>query len=175
MADPRPGVEIDLRQLPLDCDPGDIARSWYQLESAFGITQAQRTARENDSGGFRFYICPTQFWDVEEGTFTVGFVEEQEGPKEVWPRGELVQFLKYEAEVWLKERQWLARLYGSLLPKYGYESPEDVEMLEAMEQLPCTAVGMWLFPAEAFNKPIDLQRVCFDARTARPGLFLFEV
>ena len=89
--------------------------------------------------------------------------------------GHAVRFLKYEAEVWLKEREWLAGLYGSILPKYGYKAREDAEMLEAMEKLPCTAIGMWLFPAEAFREPTNPQRVCFDVRTARPGLFLFEV
>ena len=61
------------------------------------------------------------------------------------------------------------------LPKYGYQSPEDTEMLERMEKLPYTAIGMWLFPAEAFKDPFIPRRFCFDLREARPGLFLFEV
>ena len=48
-------------------------------------------------------------------------------------------------------------------------------MLEVMEKLPCTAIRMWLFPAEAFKEPTDLRRFCFDVRAASPGLFLFEV
>ncbi len=157
--DPRPGVEIDLRQLPLRADPRDISRDWCELERAFGITQTQRATR------FRFYICPTLSWSYQDGAG-----EEQE---EVWSRGKLEGFLEHEAEVWLKERQWYAGLLD--FPKYGYEDREDAEMLEVMEKLPCTAIGMWLFPVEAFKEPTVPHRVCFDVRTARPGLFLFEV
>jgi hypothetical protein len=38
-ADPRPGVEIDIQQLPLGQDPQLLARGWKQLEQAFGITR----------------------------------------------------------------------------------------------------------------------------------------
>ncbi|KAL2170620.1 hypothetical protein VTG60DRAFT_4633 [Thermothelomyces hinnuleus] len=45
-ADPRPGVEIDLRQVPLDLfvDTDHLSRSWEELERAFGITRAQQRA-----------------------------------------------------------------------------------------------------------------------------------
>ncbi|KAK3291058.1 uncharacterized protein B0H64DRAFT_349857 [Chaetomium fimeti] len=162
-ADPRPGIEIDLRQVPLGVDPRDSWRGWCQLEHAFGI--AQRATGGKDGNKSRFYICPTQFWPDTADT--------QEQQEEVWSRGELVQFLDREAESWLQERQFFAGIYGSTPPKYGYES--ETEMLEAMEKLPCTAIGMWLFPPEAFKEPTNPQRVCFDVRTTRPGLFLFEV
>ncbi|KAH6844720.1 hypothetical protein B0I37DRAFT_327466 [Chaetomium sp. MPI-CAGE-AT-0009] len=171
-ADPRPGVEIDLRQVPLNTDPREISRGWSELEHAFGITQTQRAARENNPDGFRFYICPAQFWHAHEGTATIGAEEEQE---DVWSRDNLARFLKYEAENWLSERERFGGILGSTWPKYGYQSREDAEMLEVMEKLPCTAIGMWLFPAEVFKEPTNSQRVCFDVRTARPGLFLFEV
>ena len=158
-ADPRPGVEIDLRQLPLHVDPRDVFRDWCQLELAFGISRTQRATR------FRFYICPTLSWLAQHDA-----EEEQE---EVWSRGELAGFLEREAEFWFKECGWYASLLG--LPKYEYAYREDTEMLEAMKKLPCTAIGMWLFPAEAFKEPTIPHRLCFDVRTARPGLFLFEV
>jgi hypothetical protein len=46
-----------------------------------------------------------------------------------------------------------------------------------MEKAPSTAIGMWLFPAEAFKEPdsLYLPKCIFDMSTARPGLFLFEV
>ena len=104
IADPRPGVESDLRQLPLDADPRDISRRWRQLELAFGITQTQRVTNENDLYRFRFYICPSQFWLAREGTATVGaeqepeeertatvgaMEEQEEEQDEVWSRGTL--------------------------------------------------------------------------------------
>ena len=170
-ADPRPGVSIDLRQVPFDIDPRFICRGWCELERAWGITEAQRTARKNRAGGFRFYICPTQYWPKDNRTGTVAAEDETE---ELWSRDELAQYLQFEVEEWDEERTWMAGHDGKL-PKYGYQSPEDTEMLERMEKLPCTAIGMWLFPAEAFKDPFIPRRFCFDLREARPGLFLFEV
>ena len=48
-------------------------------------------------------------------------------------------------------------------------------MFEAMEKLPCTAIGMWLFPAEAFPPPANLQLISFNMAAVHPGLFLFQV
>jgi hypothetical protein len=45
-----------------------------------------------------------------------------------------------------------------------------------MEKMPCLAVGMWLFPAEAFDKePTNPRRLAFDVSPVRPGLFLYEL
>ena len=127
------------------------------------MTQAQRATRKSDPTSFRFFICPTLAWLPRDS------VDEEE----VWSRGELAGFLEDEAEVWVNEREF----FGSLLDfaKYGYRDGEDLRMLEEMEKLPCTAIGMWLFPTEAFKEPTIPHRVCFDVRTARPGLFLFDV
>ena len=51
----------------------------------------------------------------------------------------------------------------------------DAETFERMERLPCTAIGMWLFPAEAFGELTDVRQVAFDMSAVRPGLFLFDV
>ena len=32
----------------------------------------------------------------------------------------------------------------------SYDSREEANMFDMMEKLPCRAIGMWLFPAEAF-------------------------
>ncbi len=50
-------------------------------------------------------------------------------------------------------------------------------MFEAMEKLPCTAIGMWLFRflAEAFPPPAIPQLISFNMAAVRPGLFLFQV
>ncbi len=173
-ADPRPGVTIDLRQVPFDTDPRFIWEGWCDLERAWGITRAQQTARQKNRDGFRFYICPSQHWPEDDRTGTVGVDDEME---ELWSRDELAQYLQFEDKDWAEERSWTARTagLGGKLPKYGYHSPEDAEMLERMERLPCTAVGMWLFPVEVFKDPFIPRRFCFDVRDARPGLFLFEV
>ena len=170
-ADPRPGVDIDLRQVPFDTDPRFIWQGWCELERLWGITEAQRAVRQQNHGGFRFYICPSQHWPEDDRTGTVGAEDEIE---EVWSRNELAQSLQVEEEDWAEERNFIAGP-GRNLPKYGWQSPEDAEMLESMEKLPCTAIGMWLFPAEAFGVSFIPRRFCFDVRDARPGLFLFEV
>lgn len=88
-ADPRPGVKIDLRQLPLNADPRFISRGWCH-------TEKQQTARENNHGGLRFYICPIQRWPNQAGGGPVGAEDEEE---EVWSWDELAQYLQFEAEL----------------------------------------------------------------------------
>ncbi len=64
--DPRPGVDIDIRQLPLGGDPRVIVRGWKRLEQAFGITRAAeqppppggRNDMTRDAGRFQLYVCP---------------------------------------------------------------------------------------------------------------------
>jgi hypothetical protein len=173
-ADPRPGVEIDLRQVPVGEDPDVMARDWRRLEHAFGITEQERASREESPGRFRMYFCPTQDrWPIwrPRPVCTV----DKEG--EVWSRDELAHHLKCEAERW---REMCLPDTGSCNPtllKYDCRSREDVEMLEMMEQLPCTTIGMWLFPIEALTERKITREgtLCFDASAMKPGLFLFEV
>jgi hypothetical protein len=180
-ADPRPGLELDLFQLPLSDDPREISQGWRRLESAFGITQEQRTARENHDDGFRFYICPTHDWPPSmimrraDGTAIDLGVKKEEG--EEWTRDDLAHHLKDEAENWATTREKLTSMSGGpgMFPKYAYTSPEATETLELMERLPCTAVGMWLFPPDAFKEFATLSMFSFNVTGIRPGLFLFDV
>lgn len=48
-------------------------------------------------------------------------------------------------------------------------------MFEAMEKLPCTAVGMWPFPAETFPPNPNPWLISDNTATVRPGLFLLRV
>jgi hypothetical protein len=65
-ADPRPGVEIDIQQLPLGQDPQLLARGWKQLEQAFGITRprsststsSRRRATRPEPPGCAFTSAP---------------------------------------------------------------------------------------------------------------------
>ncbi len=103
-ADPRPGVELDLRQLPINDDPHLILRNWRQLEHLFGMTRDQQAIQENgNDSNFRLYICPTKCWPTQdkkrvhgEGTWDA---QEMEAKAEiVWSRGQLARHIQYEAE-----------------------------------------------------------------------------
>ena len=105
---------------------------------------------------------------------------EEEGEAEPsGPRAELARHLREEAADWLRSRIWLDEFASSVfpdarkMPRQGYVL--DTETFEAMERLPCTAIGLWLFPAEAFKEPTVPRRFCFDLSPVRPQLFLFEV
>ncbi|KAL2014984.1 hypothetical protein VTK56DRAFT_6634 [Thermocarpiscus australiensis] len=171
--DPRPGVELDLRQLPLGPfdNPHHLSRGWEELEYAFSITRERRAARENgdNNAELRFYICPTMHWPAQ--TMMHGITT----PEEEGSREELAKHLRFEADDWLRERKLFTDITGGtqLLAKHGHMI--DAETFETMEKVPCTAIGMWLFPADAFKEHTIPQRNCFDVSAVRPGLFLFEV
>lgn len=182
-ADPRPGVELDLRQVsvPHPDEPNRVWRDWQQLEHAFGITEEQQAARKANPSGFRFYICPTNRWDTRGSQLpSIPHLGERDDATEVWSRDELAHFLHDEAERWLREREMFTPRLGpgtQTRPKYYCYSKKEAEMFEMMEKLPCTAIGMWLFPAEAFRQDVSPQLPfpCFNVAAFRPGLFLFQV
>lgn len=81
--DPRPGLELDLLQLPFSDDPRGIVEGWRRLESAFGITEEQRTGREKHPKDCHVYICPTHDWPAQamqwaSGTTTLRGQEDEE-------------------------------------------------------------------------------------------------
>ena len=181
--DPRPGLEHDTRQVPLAGDPRSSLRGWEQLQRAFETAdtadERQAAAREEDDLGCRFYICPSMRWPVQqqllqpmdsETTFPAS------PPEEEGSREELARHLQWEADDWHWQRAELQGLAGGdqILPRHG--EVVDAETFEMMEKTPCTALGMWVFPEEAFKKEPTLpQRFCYDLSEARPGLFLWEV
>lgn len=179
-ADPRPGVDVDIRQMPLGLDPRDLTRDWKQLEQAFGVTRPteQQQQQENNKAGTagpRLYICPRIYWPWEQGGD-----EEEDDDEESGPRAKLARHLREEADDWQHRRTWLHEAFrrsspnAHIMPRQGYVL--DAETFEEMERLPCTAVGMWVFPVEAFKEPTVPRRFCFDMSAAgRPGLFLFQV
>jgi hypothetical protein len=163
--DPRLGVELDLRILPFTTDPRPCARYWAKLERAFGIGE-----RAKDEG-FCFYICSSINWPGHQYQM-LG----QEGSRE-----ELTQHLRCEEADWLFIRQHIWDITRRIMPGsrlFPRHGPfVDAETFEMMEKAPSTAIGMWLFPAEAFTEPnrLYLPKCVFDMSAARPGLFLFEV
>ncbi|KAH6618340.1 hypothetical protein B0J18DRAFT_276327 [Chaetomium sp. MPI-SDFR-AT-0129] len=188
-ADPRPGVELDLRQVLLPDDPRFLLQNWRKMEHTFGVTRNQQpTRRENDDdgGSCSFYICPTNPWSKPlPGHIVVDRAAAREAAAEadaVWSRDELAQYLEDEENTWYKVRWDWARLipmeYRGALhqsPKYHYSSEEEAEMFKAMEKLPCTTIGMWLFPAEALPEPTQPRIHAFDLSALRPSLLLFQV
>ena len=182
-ADPRPGVELDLRQLPIRDDPHIMLRNWQRLERLFGVTRNQQVSRENDNGSsFRLYVCPTTSWPTQgmqrlNGGETWDERDMEPEAEAVWSRDMLARYLQYEAEDWVEKRWSRTRmLLGTRIsPKYSSDSREEAEMFEAMEKLPCTAIGMWLFPAEAFPPPTIPQLLAFNLSTVRPSLLLLRV
>lgn len=192
-ADPRPGVDIDIRQLPLADDPRLLARGWKQLERAFGITRAaEQQPGACDLAGDaepRLYVCPCLTWPKYEREEQLRMnrlgrmqAVEENGEEGVapGPRAELARHLREEAADWQRFRTWLYETYSRIFPCSTMMMPKqgdvlDTETSESMERLPCTAIGLWLFPAEAFKQPTYSPRLLFDLSPARPGLFLFEV
>lgn len=100
----------------------------------------------------------------------------------VWSRDELSQYLEHEQITWYKERWGQGALpipepcdIVYQLPKYWSDSEKEAEMFKAMEQLPCTTIGMWLFPAEALPEPVFGQINAYNLSALRPSLLLFQV
>lgn len=169
-ADPRPGVELDLRQLPLGESPQALAHGWRQLPRAFGVAAPQ----------LRVYICPAQPWPTDAllcnnnlgpGSMyfspTAAWEKIEAAGRAPWSRARLETNLRFEAALWRQSRNGIGD------SGYFCESPEEEAVFEAMEKVPCTAIGWWLFPAEALQ-PVDDRGVSFRA-SVRPGLFLFDV
>ncbi len=173
-ADPRPGVELDLRQVAVSDYPHIMLRGWRGLERGFGVT----------GGGCRVYLCPSQRWPTQgmqprnNDPRLCGVRRVEAEGEAAWSRDELAQHLRYEAKDWVRARWFPTRISGGTypFPKYRCDSPQEAEVYEAMEKLPCTAVGLWLFPAEAVPQPFDPRTNTYNlAAVARPELFLFHV
>ncbi len=179
--DPRPAVDVDLKQISLAGDPRPLAHGWKRLEKAFGVRER---AKDSD---FRLYICPTLRWSPGHNprqNFTPG----QPYPPPKWSRSELARHLREEEKDWLAKRQLADSLLGVLvlagpvtgplseprsIPRHGLMV--DAETFERWERAPTTAVGMWVFPAEAFEDRKNRRSNLFDVSHVRPGLVLFDV
>ncbi|KAK3306715.1 uncharacterized protein B0T15DRAFT_492244 [Chaetomium strumarium] len=202
--DPRPGVELDLRQLPLNAydEPHCISQRWQELKAAFSLTNGQGAPQagknkdnnnntnnsnrdSNSNDGPRLYICPTQKWP--SSLAPQDFIR----PGEEGSRQELARHLRFEEQCWLRELKTFTDMFlqggtttTTHVPPKKHDMMmmfdddlADAETLETMERVPVTAVGMWVFPVEVFDgrQPTVPQRNCWDVSGVRPGLFLFDV
>ncbi|ROW01880.1 hypothetical protein VMCG_05571 [Cytospora schulzeri] len=171
--DPRPGVQLDLSQVSLTRDPRSLARSWENLEKAFGVIRPEPGSETsaNSNKDFSFYICPTLFWPPDDQQLPG---EEAQGPPE-GSREELAGHLRQEVDHWDRKRQYIMSFDppGIVIPWHG--TIIDAETFETMRRAPSTAIGIWLFPANAFKEPTKVPINCFDLSAVRPGLLLFDV
>ena len=166
-SDPRLGVQLDLTWVALSFDPRCLAPAWAKLEKAFGV---ERTATSTDDDDHpSFYICPSMSWRRRQ-VLGIGAQGPPGGSSE-GSREELAEHLRQEAKDWDHYRSWLFTAFGWEIKRHGVL---DAETFERMERAPSTAVGMWLFRADAFKEPRQTSRSCFDLSAAQPGLFLFE-
>ncbi|KAK3290944.1 uncharacterized protein B0H64DRAFT_451522 [Chaetomium fimeti] len=167
--DPRWGVEFDLGTLILGTDAERVGGDWERLEKAFGVHSRPKDSR------FRFYICPALNWPRQSG------VAGREKPLLASSREGLAQHLREEDADWLSTRQHLWDLYKKHLPGRSMMAKHgpivDAATSQRMESVPSTAIGLWLFPPEAFKERILRFRPyhIFNVPPVRPGLFLFDV
>ncbi|KAB5566541.1 hypothetical protein GE09DRAFT_1284308 [Coniochaeta sp. 2T2.1] len=190
--DPRPGVQVELKETKPAAMIETIFYAWKKLEVAFGIHRRSADDR------FRFYICPAINWptkgagsfeesDVEDdgdednsdfnpdddGVKNGSNEEEEDGLSDKWRR-ELAQHFKQEEEDWLGRRQHINIGYKTHINRQGHT---DAKLFELMEKTPCSAIGMWLFPVDVFTEAkCHLSSNTYDLSGGPlPGLFLFEV
>ncbi|KAK3898954.1 hypothetical protein C8A05DRAFT_18535 [Staphylotrichum tortipilum] len=167
-SDPRVSVAFDLGYLSLAADPGVLWRSWEGLEKAFGVAQTPAAA---GGGGFKFYICPTADWVSEIGSRDgEGATEEEKGLRTL-----LAAYLRDENEDWRRQRRWQSAGVQFQSMSLDTSSVADAATFWRMQEVPSTAVGMWLFAPEAFNRCLDPGRCNFNVSAAKPGLLLFDV
>jgi hypothetical protein len=171
-SDPRPGVEFDLRQVTPRDEIPRLVYAWKDLERTCGVGQ------RNGIDQFQLYVCPTLQWPTHSYTREPEDVSSREGLRE-GSREELSLHFRREAEHWDHTRKDLNFWFRCpdlepLIPKHG--KLVDAETFEMMQKTPCTAIGMWLFPAEVFKKPVSSIKNAFDlSANDLPGLFLFEL
>ncbi|KUI70543.1 hypothetical protein VM1G_06042 [Cytospora mali] len=119
--------------------------------------------------------CVARAWDKLEKAFGVERAVAKPTEAGVQPppegsREELAEHLHREAEHW----DYMRTFYSTSILEIQRHGMIDAEMYGRMERLPSTAVGMWLFSADAFEEPQDIARFRWDLSAVRPGLLLFE-
>ncbi|KUI61478.1 hypothetical protein VP1G_08678 [Cytospora mali] len=141
------------------------AFDWLESDPRLGVQlDLRRVALDGDPR------CVARAWDKLEKAFGVERTKaEVQHPRE-GSREELAEHLRREAEHWDHMRSF----YSTTILEIQRHGMIDAEMYERMERLPSTAVGMWLFRADAFKEPQDIARFCWNLSAVRPGLLLFE-
>jgi hypothetical protein len=169
--DPRP-VELDISRMPFIRDPRRYYYSWKVIEEALGVTHATP---------FRVYVCVTSEID----------------PAELWrfrvqPTGEKLGLHQLvESNRQTEKREWetiidhWVNVWNENPPPNGNkfdESSYRERMVMTANRDDVTAIGMWLFPEEAFGQVNDdnFAEVYNSYRmgiksSVTPGLALFDL
>ncbi|KAK8065846.1 hypothetical protein PG997_012593 [Apiospora hydei] len=176
--DPRP-VQPDLEQLPFDKDPRRFYYSWRCLEKSLGVAR-RRTA---DSPPFRFYVCvANQVPRFEQ-------IDDEGKAMARYPLTGSAVRQQVHRQRWSESIEW----EGTSNPDVrclgrGQAVPDPSRLLaegrrKRRERGATTALGMWIFPGEAFGqvKKDDLgdlyrqqDRVTVSV-SELPGLAVFDI
>ncbi|KAK8035206.1 hypothetical protein PG993_010201 [Apiospora rasikravindrae] len=144
--DPRP-VQPDLEQLPFDKDPRRFYYNWRCLEDSLGVIR-----RQTASHPFHFYVCvANQVPRFEQ-------IDEEGKAMARSPLTKSAVRQQVHRERWSEAIEWEAtsrpdvRCLG-----HGQAVPDPGSLLEEgrrkqRERGATTALGMWIFPAEAFGQ-----------------------
>ncbi len=168
--DPRVGVEYDLANIPLLNDPGTTLEAWTNLEEKLGVVRDA----EADKKTFQLYICPSLRWP---GSGVSRLPPSTDPPPAEGSRQEFNRHLLEEEADWryLRQFHWDSLLRflpgASRVRRHGVLVDEAT--FERVERAPSVAVGMWVFPAEAFGGGARKGNGnVFDMRRAPPGLLV---
>ncbi len=175
-ADPRPGVELDISKVWTTDNPATLAQAWGQLERGFGITEADRAAREQAAhGGLELHFCLVQRWHFPQNEV-----------EDVWSREALARRFQYDVSHWYAftkggrgegngPDERLQAYHGSK----GQMDQGPPEGAGAEMSVPRDAIGMWIVPGQALKVPEEQPHDVFTLLQVtcgtRPRLLLFEV
>ena len=178
--DPRLGVEHDLANVPLLNDPNTTAAAWRALEAKFGVTRPagpNTTTTTTTTKTFQLYICSSL---CRPHTGVSRLPPPRPPPPPAGSREELELHLREEEGDWryLRQFHWdsLLRFLPGAARVRRHGVLMDGATFERMERACCTAIGMWVFPAEAFERTAKNDgKTVFDVRAVRLGLVISRV
>ncbi|KAK4101272.1 hypothetical protein N658DRAFT_507219 [Parathielavia hyrcaniae] len=133
--------------------PGYTNDYLYHFAQTFPLTRPRSVA----DGALRWLETDPRP-GVEVDLQQVALADDPRELARAWKRLEEAFGITAEDEDWLRARKWLSDIHAPcpLMARHGWRM--DAETFGRMERLPCTAVGMWLFPLEALKKPTIIQR-----------------
>ena len=177
-ADPRQGVHTDSERIPYAADPLCFARNWEQMEKAFGVERKKKSVGDGGGGvndgngidgdGFHFYICPSIRWCRER------FIQplDRPEPQEISWREGLLEHLQNERMDWETQLQFTSGICVQDKVKADAVVQRGLGLVGPTTD---AAIGMWLFPADAFKESVTNPPVIINLSAVHPSLILFNV
>ncbi|KAF7866761.1 hypothetical protein EAF04_005603 [Stromatinia cepivora] len=169
--DPRP-IEPDISSMPFIRDPRRYYHSWKVIEEALGVRHAVP---------FRVYVCVTpKIAPAELWGYDVQHTGEKLGLHQVVEFNRQTENKQFEAVIdhWVK--------FWSEHPHWPWDEPFDGSSFRErhvkVDRDDMTAIGMWVFPEEAFGqvnndnfaKVYDSYKMAVKS-SVTPGLALFNL